>query len=230
MRSIGHEAANAAEVAGRGQATGDHHEHPIDEPLDLLEDVAARTGSCDPRPTSPRSRSIMCSRWRGSMPLNGSSRMRTGGSWTSAAATFDPLAHPLRVAADRAVRRHRAGRRGRWRVRARAAGSATSWSWAAASTNWRAGQEAVHRLALGDEADAPVELGVPPGRRLVELDGAGARRQEARHHVQQGRLARAVRPEQPGDAGSDVEGHVVDRHDVAVPARDAPRGAATLTP
>ena len=33
-----------------------------------------------------RSRSIMCSRCRGSMPLNGSSSSRIDGSWTSAAA------------------------------------------------------------------------------------------------------------------------------------------------
>ena len=40
------------------------------------------------RPCSPieRSRSISCSRWRGSMPLNGSSSSSTGGSWTSAVA------------------------------------------------------------------------------------------------------------------------------------------------
>ena len=30
----------------------------------------------------------MCSRWRGSIPLNGSSSSRIGGSWTSAAAIF----------------------------------------------------------------------------------------------------------------------------------------------
>ena len=27
--SIGHQAPNAPEVTGRGQAAGDHHEHPI---------------------------------------------------------------------------------------------------------------------------------------------------------------------------------------------------------
>ena len=39
------------------------------------------------RPSS-RSSAIMCSRWRGSMPLNGSSSSRMRGSWTSAAASL----------------------------------------------------------------------------------------------------------------------------------------------
>ena len=38
---------------------------------------------------------IMWSRWRGSMPLNGSSRTSAGGSWTSAAATLIRCRMPL---------------------------------------------------------------------------------------------------------------------------------------
>ncbi len=49
------------------------------------------------RPSLPSlsSRSIMCSRWRGSMPLNGSSSTRISGSCTSAAATLMRCRMPL---------------------------------------------------------------------------------------------------------------------------------------
>src|SRR5690606_1365595 len=40
-------------------------------------------------------------------------------------------------------------------------------------------------------------------------------------HAEQRGLARAVRPEQAGDAGRDVERHVADGNDVAEPARHA---------
>ncbi|MFZ0158245.1 MAG: hypothetical protein WAL50_04380 [Kineosporiaceae bacterium] len=41
------------------------------------------------------SRSIRCSRWRGSMPLNGSSSRSTAGSWTSAVAILIRCFIPL---------------------------------------------------------------------------------------------------------------------------------------
>ena len=49
------------------------------------------------RPSAPSlaSRSIMCSRCRGSMPLNGSSSSRISGSCTSAAATLMRWRMPL---------------------------------------------------------------------------------------------------------------------------------------
>lgn len=49
------------------------------------------------RPSSPirRSSSISCIRWRGSIPLNGSSRSSTEGSWTSAEAIFTRWRMPL---------------------------------------------------------------------------------------------------------------------------------------
>ena len=49
------------------------------------------------RPSAPSfaSRSIMCSRCLGSMPLNGSSSSRISGSWTSAAATLIRCRMPL---------------------------------------------------------------------------------------------------------------------------------------
>ena len=97
VRPVGHEPPDLAEVARRREPPGDDHEHAVGEPLDLLEDVGARTGSSGPRAAIGRSRSIMCSRWRGSMPLNGSSSSRIGGSWTRAAGDLRPLSHALRI-------------------------------------------------------------------------------------------------------------------------------------
>ena len=76
----------------------------------------------------------MCSRWRGSMPLNGSSSSRTVGSWTSAAASLARWRMPFEYVPI-----------GRWAASvsstvaiARAAapsGSATPWSWALSRAN-----------------------------------------------------------------------------------------------
>ena len=62
--------------------------------------------------------------------------------------------------------------------------------------------------------------GTPPGRRggrpPEHLDGARVRRREAEHHVQQRRLAGAVRAEQRDDfADGDRQGDIVDRGDGA---------------
>ncbi len=77
---------------------------------------------CSP---SPCSRSIMCSRCRGSMPLNGSSSSSTSGSCTSDAGHPDPLPHALGVGGDPPVLRvghlHDRDRPPRGRVRSRAA-------------------------------------------------------------------------------------------------------------
>ena len=79
MGPVGHEAADLAVVAARREPARDDDEDPLAQALHLLEDVAARRGSSGPRPAIDRSRSIMCSRWRGSIPLNGSSRTRIAG-------------------------------------------------------------------------------------------------------------------------------------------------------
>ena len=55
----------------------------------------------------------------------------------------------------------------------------------------------------------------------VEAELARVRLVQTRHDVEERRLPRAVRPDQPDDlAGVDVQGDVVDRHDAAEPARD----------
>jgi hypothetical protein len=81
------------------------------------------------------------------------------------------------------------------------------------------GQEVVHRLAFGHDADVPVHLLLAPDGGAVEGDASGGRGQEARHHVDQGGLARAIGAEQAGHAGADGHGDVVDGHHVAEPAR-----------
>lgn len=83
-----------------------------------------------------------------------------------------------------------------------------------------AGEEAVHGLLLGHQADLPVDVVVVPDLPAVQGRRAVRRREESGHHVQQRRLAGAVRAEQAGDAGPDRHRDVVDRHDVAVPAGD----------
>src|SRR5690606_31176280 len=80
------------------------------------------------------------------------------------------------------------------------------------------GEEVVGRLPLGDEAQAAVDPGVLPDRLPVQRDGAGRRREEPAHHVDERGLPGAVRAEQPGHAGPDLHRDAVDRDDVAVPA------------
>jgi hypothetical protein len=81
-----------------------------------------------------------------------------------------------------------------------------------------AGEEVVRALALGDQAQAAVDARVLPDRGAVERDRPGGRGQEAAHHVDERRLARAVGTQQAGHAGADRHGDAVDRDDVPVPA------------
>lgn len=83
-----------------------------------------------------------------------------------------------------------------------------------------AGEEVVHRLPLGDDADVLVDVLVAPDRLAVEGDAAGGGGQEAAHHVDEGGLSRSVGAEQAGDAGADRHGDVVDGDHVAEPAGD----------
>ena len=219
MRTIDHEAADAAEVAGGSQTAGHDDEDPVGEPLDLFEDVAREQdrpsiGGHRPQEIHHRQALARVHAVERLVQDQGRRIMHERGGH------LDPLPHPLRVAADRPfggvaqldhVDRAIGGRLGIGHPRQARRGD----------HELAAGEEAVHRLALGDEADAPVHLGVAPGRRPVQLHLAGGRSQEPGHHVEQGRLSGAVRTEQAGDAGRDLEGHVVDRHHVAVPARDA---------
>ena len=130
-----------------------------------------------------------------------------------------PLAHALGVRADRPVRGVGQVDR-RDRPGAAASGSATPWRRALSRANSRPRQERVDGLALGDETDVAVHLGAAPGALALDQDAAGRRREQAGHQVEERRLAGAVRAEESGHAGSESERDVVDRDDVAVPARD----------
>ena len=78
----------------------------------------------------------MCSRWRGSIPLNGSSRSRIDGSWTSAAAILTRWRIPFEYVP---TARSAAAARSTVAIArsVAAAGSGRRCSRAARSTNWR---------------------------------------------------------------------------------------------
>ena len=167
----------------------------------------------------------MCSRWRGSRPLNGSSSSRTGGSWTSAAASSPAASCPSSTSpsaraaasveldgADGAAWRPRPGPPARGGARR-------------VPTNAAPGEVAGHRLALRDEPDARVDVaGARHAARRAAVtrpvDGA----QESRRSCP-GAFAcrRRSGPSSPVIPGADRERHVVDGDDVAVPARHAAR-------
>ena len=87
------------------------------------------------------------------------------------------------------------------------------------------GEPAIERRSLGDVTEA-IERGGPVAERVHPEDGhrPGARRLEPDPRLHQGRLARAVRSDERGDAPDrDVEGGAVQRADTtAVPLGDRP--------
>ena len=181
------------------------------------------------RPSAPivRSRSIRWIRWRGSMPLNGSSSSSTDGWCTSDDAILIRCRMPLEYVEIDAVLRvghlHQRDRRLGGR-----AGVGQPVQLGVGDHELAAGEVLEQRLALGDQADLAVDLLVAPQRLAVEGDRAGRRREEARHHRDQGGLAGAVGAEQAGDAGADGHRDVVDGDDVAVPpARRGRAGACS---
>ena len=115
----------------------------------------------------------MCSRWRGSIPLNGSSRSRIGGSWTSAAGDLHPLAHALRIRPDRPVGGGRRGRPSRSPVRGRGRRIRQALEPRGELDELAAGQERLDGLALRHEPDPAVDRRVAPGRPAVDQDPPG---------------------------------------------------------
>ena len=104
---------------------------------------------------------MSCMRWRGSMPLKGSSSSSSDGSWTSADAIFTRWRMPLEYVEI-------------LRSCAYSISTVASARWAALAPQavqlgvgddeFAAGEEVVHRLALGDDADVLVDLLVAPDR------------------------------------------------------------------
>ncbi len=128
-----------------------------------------------------------------------------------------PLAHALRIRADRTVRGIGQVDRGD-RPGGRAIGVGHALETRVEPGELAAREEGVDRLALGHETDVAVHLGTAPGALAFDQDASRRRREEARHQVEERRLARAVGTEQPGHARAESERDVVDRDDVAVPA------------
>ena len=162
----------------------------------------------------------MCSRWRGSMPLNGSSSSRIGGSWTSAPASLARWRMPFEYVP---IGRSAASVRSTVAI-ARAAAASGS------------GDALEARVEPHELEPGQVRRGRPraPGRaRRGGTSRAGARRSRprpgpgrptARAGRPSGGAASTCRrrsgPSRPVTPGAERERDVVDGDDVAVPARD----------
>ena len=82
------------------------------------------------------------------------------------------------------------------------------------------GEVARDGLAFGHQPDVAVDARVAERGRPADAHDPGRRSEQTREQVEQRRLAGPVRPEQAGHPRSQGERDVVDRDDVAVPARD----------
>ena len=129
-----------------------------------------------------------------------------------------PLPHALRVGPDRSIggglevdRAHRPSGGGL------GSGQPLELRGERGRTRGRSGTDRPPRAP--ERARSAVDGRVAPRRHAVDEDPAARRPEEAREHVKDRRLARAVRAEQPGDPGAESERDVVHRDDVAVPAR-----------
>ena len=163
----------------------------------------------------------MCSRWRGSMPLNGSSSSRIGGSWTRAPASLARWRMPLEY-----VPMGRSGGLGQVDRGDRPVGGRVRIGQAlqprVERANSRPVRNAVDRLALRHEPDV---RGTRSGRRQAgrarDADRARGRRAEARPSCAAASTCRRRSgPSRPVTPAPERERDVVDGHHVAVPARD----------
>ena len=163
----------------------------------------------------------MCSRWRGSMPLNGSSSSRIRGSWTSAPASLARWRMPLEYVP---IGRSAASVRSTVAIARAAAssGSATPWRRALSRANSQPGQVRRGRpRAPGRGRCARYIVGPPPGRLRPRpgprpADGASS----PAMRWSRVDLPAPLGPSRPVTPGPRRERDVVDRDDVAVPARD----------
>ena len=214
---VGHQPPDRPEVAGRRVPPGHHHLDLAGHLLDLLEDVGAEQHGAalgahgaqqlhqvDPLPRVHAVERLVEEQHRGVVHQRGGH--------------LDPLPHPLAVRRDGAVlglghldlRDRPLGGR---------AGVREPVQLGARDHELAAGQVVEHRLPLRHQAELAVDLLVAPQRLAVQGDRPGRGGEEARHQRDQRGLAGAVRAEQPGHARADGHRDVVDRDDVAVPAR-----------
>ena len=82
---------------------------------------------------------------------------------------------------------------------------------------FEAGHEFVRRLVFGHDADAFVDIVVSARVSAEEPDLAFGSGVQAANHAEQGSFASAVGAEESSYAGSDLQGDVADRDDVAEP-------------
>src|SRR5439155_7584957 len=83
------------------------------------------------------------------------------------------------------------------------------------------GQERVDGFALRYEADLAIHPRITEGGATRDRHRARRWGQQPGDQVQERALAGSVRSQQAGDAGLETKAHLVDRHHVSVPARDA---------
>ena len=218
VRPLGHQPPDLAEVAGRGVPARHHHLDPAGDLLDLLEDVGAeQDGPSLVAEPVEQVHQVQPLPWVHAVERLVEQQHRR--VVDDRGRHLDPLLHALGVAADVAVlgvgHLDRRDRPPGCRLRV---GELVQPG--VGQHERPAGDRVVHLLPLRHQADVAVDLRVAHQPAAVEGDGAGRRREEAGHHVDQRRLAGPVGPEQPGHTGAEVHGDVVDGDDVAVPARD----------
>ncbi len=200
VRPVGHQPADACGSRRTRPAGRPRSPAPCRRPARPPRGCARRTARS--RPASPMrcSRSIMCSRCRGSIPLNGSSSSSTVGSWTSAAATRARWRMPLEyVPCLRCQASCNSTCPSARSVAARGRAVRAAERWRARTASAVRNPCTASRSATSPSM--PVDLRVAPGWLAGHGQLAAGRREQARHHVQQRGLAGAVRAEQPGDSG-----------------------------
>ena len=164
------------------------------------------------------SSSIIARRWRGSMPLNGSSSSSTCGSCTSAPATLARCRMPLEYVP---IGRFSASSRSTARIAARAAASAVRQPWRlrVEADVLEARQERIDRLSFRHEPDLAVDRriagwGCGPGHGPCRRTARGSPASMCRSVV----LPAPFGPSRPVTPAPEAEAQVVDGDDVAVPA------------
>ena len=221
VRPVGHQAPDLAEVAGGGEAPGHDHQHPPGEPLDLLEDVRLRRGSRGPRPAICAQQVHHVQPLARVHPVERLVEQQDRRVVDQRRGDLDPLPHALGVGADRPVLRGAqlhvvdGARRRRGGLLAASCPAAAHWR---PRTAGRSGTgrppRAPGRGRCADTAPGGRGSGCrPPSRCRRRAPGSPA------IMCRIGRLARAVRSEQAGDAAFQPEADVVDGDHVAVPAR-----------
>ena len=162
----------------------------------------------------------MCSRWRGSMPLNGSSSSSTAGSWTSAPASLARWRMPLEyvpMARSRGILQLDRGdgpRRRRLRIRHALQSGVEQHELPAREVR-------MDRLAFGHQPDLAIHAPVTPGRDTGH--GHAARPTAASRPAMRCSsvvLPAPLGPSSPVTPADKREADVVDGDHVAVPARD----------